>query len=360
MKQRLMIVWAIAQKDIVDAIRQQYLFFNLLLPFIIALVFGFMPQGADAANPLNIVAYDPGDSRLVMALQTLPQVELSTVSQPEAVLLAVEQDQIGGLIIPTSFDAEVQSRQQPELTVYINGDKSALEQQSFQQLIEQQVWALGEQPTRIDWVDNPSTPAQADPEDVSPDVGLFIGLSVIALVINGISLVPLLIVEEKEKHTLQALLVSPAHPGDIAFGKGIAGLIYSLLSVAILVALYQGWQGDWPVSIVVLLLGALAMVALGLIVGSVCHTSMHVNVWGSLLLFVLLVPTAILMFDVPFIVTIILQAFPTYHLIHVLQLSLAGETATVPLQVVSSIVMLLLIILMSFGSVAWLLRREEG
>ena len=139
----------------------------------------------------------------------------------------------------------------------------------------------------------------------------------------------------------------------------MTGMVYSALMVAILLVMHQGWQGDWIVSMVVLFMGALAMVTLGLILGSLCQTSMQVNTWATIQLFVFVVPVVTLVFDMPLFVTAILYVTPTHHLVEVLQLSLAGETNTAPLQVVSSIIMLLLITLGAFGIVAWLLRREE-
>ncbi|NOK63348.1 MAG: hypothetical protein GFH27_549361n17 [Chloroflexi bacterium AL-W] len=121
------------------------------------------------------------------------------------------------------------------------------------------------------------TSAQADLKEVSLDASVFIALSTMASPITGVFLVPILIVVEKEKHTLQAILVSPARPIEIALGKTLTGLVYSMLTVAALIALNQGWTGDWLVSIVAILMGALAMVALGLIAGSVCHTSTQVK-----------------------------------------------------------------------------------
>ncbi|MEM8532275.1 MAG: ABC transporter permease [Chloroflexota bacterium] len=353
-RQRLNIVWAIAQKDIIDAIRHQYILFSLLLPIILSPAMSLIIPMLNAANIINIVVYDPGNSRFVASLQTLPQVELSRVAEPEAVSLAIQQDQIGGLIVPANFDTEMQVEQQPALKAYINNDKPVDEQQSFQQLLEQQVRSLGDQPVRITWVDTSTSPMTIELQPL-----MFIMVLTITLPITGVFLVPLLIVEEKEKHTLQAILVSPARPIEIVLGKALTGLVYSVLIIAALIALNQGWTGDWLVSIATLLIGAFAMVALGLIVGSVCHTSTQVNAWSGIQVLIFMAPIMALVYDVPPLVTVALSALPTYHLVEVLQLSLAGETATAPLQVVSSIVMLLLITLVAFGIVAWLLRREE-
>ena len=356
MKQRLMIVWAIAHKDMLDALKQQYLLFSLSLPILLSLALSFIPQDAGAANALNVVVYDPGESQFIATLQALPEIELSRVSQLEDVLAPLQADHIGGLIIPANFDAEIQTGQQPELVVSVNGERSIVEQQLFRRLIEQQVWELVEQPARINWIEQNTT----SPTIIQAQHATFISMIVFALPLTGIFLVPLLIVEEKEKQTLQALLVSPARPIEIALGKAMTGVVYSAAMVAILLVMQQGWQGDWLVSMVVLFMGALAMVTLGLILGSLFRTSMQVNTWSGLLLLIFMVPIVVLVFDMPLFVTAMLYVLPTYHLVEVLQLSLAGETATAPLQVVSSIVMLLLITLGAFGVVAWLLRREES
>jgi ABC-type Na+ efflux pump permease subunit len=48
-------------------------------------------------------------------------------------------------------------------------------------------------------------------------------LLIVVLAMTGAYMLPTLLVEEKEKHTLQALLVSPASPGDIVISKALTG-----------------------------------------------------------------------------------------------------------------------------------------
>ena len=52
----------------------------------------------------------------------------------------------------------------------------------------------------------------------------------IALLTIGILLSPLLIIEEKESHTFEALLVSPASFTQVIAGKALAGASYCLIA----------------------------------------------------------------------------------------------------------------------------------
>ena len=61
-----------------------------------------------------------------------------------------------------------------------------------------------------------------------------ISLSLAVVIITiGIILVPFLMIEEKENHTIEALMVSPAIYSQIVIGKAIAGTFYCLVAAAI-------------------------------------------------------------------------------------------------------------------------------
>ena len=63
------VVAAIAQKDIVDAIRNRYLLVALLTPLLVAILFRVLLPGINSLNNLTIVVHDPGNSRLVSELR---------------------------------------------------------------------------------------------------------------------------------------------------------------------------------------------------------------------------------------------------------------------------------------------------
>jgi ABC-2 type transport system permease protein len=89
-----------------------------------------------------------------------------------------------------------------------------------------------------------------------------------AVVIAALFLPASSILDEREKHTLDAVLVTPANINEVLLGKGLLGVIMGLvLGVASLVM--NQAMGDRPLAVVLfLLIGSIMMAELGLILGA--------------------------------------------------------------------------------------------
>ncbi|HKR61451.1 MAG TPA: hypothetical protein VJS64_17320, partial [Pyrinomonadaceae bacterium] len=136
----LRVVAAISWKDIVDSIRNRYLLVALLTPLLVAVLFRVLLPGLTNVDSLTIVVHDPGSSRLVSELRPIPLVKLVEAGSAEAVATDVEKSKaVGGLAIPANFDVDVAAGKEPELTVYLNNKKNAIEQATFRQVLERQV-----------------------------------------------------------------------------------------------------------------------------------------------------------------------------------------------------------------------------
>jgi ABC-2 type transport system permease protein len=352
-------VWAITRKDLVDAAKNQWLLLGLIMPIAMALLFRvFFPSG-DEANTLAVAVYDPGHSRLVAALRQLPELQVLEAASEEALRDEVEGEAVGGLAVPVGFDMAVEAGERPTLVVYRNVRASGSELAAFRQLLDQRVWALTgqEMPARTTFVDVPALPAGAT--EFRIDRYLLIILLVLALSMVGNLVVPVLMVEEKEKHTLQVLLVSPARPVDVVVGKALTGLIYSLLVAGVLLALSQGLTGDLPVTIIIVLLGSLFMVAVGLLIGGLCHTTAQVNTWATIIMLVLVLPVwSIEALQPPAFVDAATRLIPSYYLVKPLGLALAGQVSLT--QVWVDLAILAGSAIVALAGVVWALRRGVG
>ena len=350
---------AIAQKDIVDAVKNLYLLFSLVLPIGISLLFRLVFPGPDELGTLTIAVYDPGGSRLVAALREMFQVRLLEVTSDQQLAEGVEKKAVGGLAVPAGFDAAVEAGEQPELTVYLNRRRTGYERIAFKRLVEQQVWALVEQPppVRITWADVASPVGSQAGGKFRLDHLLLIIYLVMAVAMAGVFVVPTLLVEEKEKHTLDALLMSPADTAEVVAGKALTGLLYSLLIAGALLVLNPGWAGDWPVTLLAVLLGSLFMVAVGLLMGSLFRTTMQVNTWSSIFMLALMSPSWFLMLDLPTSLETAFCLIPTHYLADALELALAGEAALA--QVWGDLAVLAGSVIVAFAAVVWTLRRQE-
>jgi ABC-2 type transport system permease protein len=355
------IILAITQKDIRDAIKNRYLLIGLVLPIAMSLLFRLLFSGTTDLGTLPVAVYNPGGSRFASQWQALPQIKLRVVDSIEQLKEQTTGpgSAIAGIAIPANFDQDIASGKQPELTVYLNIKKGTAQRSAFRELMIQQVWALNPAavPARINWSETSAAEGSPTGATFRVDLYLLILLLVMSLAMTGAFVVPLLLVEEKEKHTMEFLLVSPATAPEVVMGKALTGLVYSAIGAGAMLLLNRGWMGNWPVTILAVLLGALFMVAVGLLMGSIFQTTMQVNTWSSIILMVLLLPTWFTVIQIPPAINTTIRLIPTYYLADLLSQSLSDAairtTAFIDFGVLTASVSLM------YGLVIWILRRQE-
>jgi hypothetical protein len=150
------------------------------------------------------------------------------------------------------------------------------------------------------------------------------------LLIIGVAVVPYLLIEEKEAHTFDALLVSPASYAQVVAGKALAGAAYCLLGGAIVLALVTRWIVHWDLALVALLLGAALAVGVGLLGGALARDAQTLGMGMALVVLILLLP-AILglgsLSGLPAWARAALPYFPTTALMDLIRASMAGEVS---------------------------------
>lgn len=350
------VVSAITRKDVVDAIRHRYLLTALVTPLFVALLFRVMLPGNDRSL-LNVVVHDAGASALVTELRNIPRIGVLQAASADALDEEVaKRKAIGGLAVPANFDADMAAGKQPRLTVYINNERTVFEQVAFRRMLDQMVRAAAKQPepANLVWVDV----GEAD-EELKGGAGLDQMLLPLLLILTfgmtGAFVVPLLIVEEKEKRTLDFLLSSPASLKEIVAGKALTGVVYTLLIAGLLLGINRHLVRDWPLTLATMVLGLLFVVGVGLVIGSLLNNTMQVNTWASLVLIVLLAPSFPLIglsgwFDKA------VRVVPTYYLSEALKLAMAG-TVTSQLWIYLAVILGCTIVV--FAGAAWALHRRD-
>lgn len=353
------VVAAIAQKDLVDAIRNRYLLVALLTPLSIALLIRVLVPGLDSLTKMTLVVHDPGKSSLVTQMRTIPQMKLVETGSADAVEGEVEKSKaIGGVVVPDNFDADVAVGKQPDVTVYVNNKKNGLEQASFRILMQQQILSLVKSPlpARLNWIDVG--------KEAESDIGRGVNLTqmflplllLLAFGMTGALVVPLLLVEEKEKRTMDFLLTSPARLSDIITGKALTGVVYSVLIAAALLAINRQIIGNWPLTLLTIVLGLLLIVSIGLLMGSIFQSTMQVNTWASVALLVLLAPS--LPFPgAPALLEGAMRLIPTYYFVEALKSSLAGSPSP---RIWVQLLVVLACTFIAFFAGTRALRREQN
>jgi ABC-2 type transport system permease protein len=359
-RERARIIGAITQKDLVEAVKNLNLLFILILPVGASTLFRLILPTSAQLGTMEIAVYAPEGSRLVTALRSSPQVRLFEAPSTGAARARVEREALGGVSIPARFDEAVDAGKRPELTVYINRQRPPIATVAFERLIGEQVRALAGEPlpARLRWTEVGKPPA-GQPGDAFPMRDfILIVLLLTGLAMTGAYVVPVLVVEEKEKHTLEALLLSPAGPVEVIVAKALTGLIYCLLIVGVLLTLNQGWTGDWPVTVLALVLGALFTVSVGLLLGGLVQTTAQLNTWATIVLMLLFLPGGGSLPGLPDPMASVRVLVPTHYMTRLVQMGLAGAAS--PAAVWRDVALLAGSVALVFAAAVWALRREQA
>ncbi len=274
------IVLAIARKDATDILLNRAMVINLALPILIALLFWFI-NTLVGSHTNELLVYNPGQSQAAqVVIKAFTNAHVTLASSPAEVASAFGADgshqstpYAAGLSIPLDFDSSLKAGSHPQLSLYVNGDstspntvallKAAIDNYARTSADPQPPVTL--QTTFI----NPPSTASTD-IDISKFYAEFMLLTSFMV---GLTFVPLLLIEEKEKKTLRMLMVAPTSFGDVIVGKLLVALAYQIFMTGVALAILNGFTGQVGLVVLFALLGACFSLALGLVIGAVFATS---------------------------------------------------------------------------------------
>ena len=351
----LYIVWTIAAKDLVDAVKSK-LVVSLIIGLSIMLLLPKMMSLIIAPPYTEVAVYDPGSSRLVGELEDSPQFRLrkaSSAQELEGLLINSMNCELG-LAVPTDLDQVLESGGQPKLDGYVtwaNRTKAPGLKSDF----EQQIAELLGQPVHINIEGNIVYPP--------PDSGLLLGMvtstAIVIIIMMGITLVPNLLFEEKQTKTMEALLVSPASIGQVVMGKALAGLFYVLVTAGVVFAV--NWTGvvHWGLAILFAISIGLFATAVGLVLGSFFERPQDVTGWTGLLLVVFAGSMFVDMvgLQIPTFIQTIVPWVPSVALAEVFRFAFSEDVAWA--QVWTNLGIVLGVSTLLYAIVVWKVRRWD-
>lgn len=355
---------AVARKDALDLILNPGTLVVLLIPILVALLFAVL-SGALSPGVSRLLVYNPGGSAVEQVLsEGFPHAQMTQAQSAGEVQAAFEGDgsspYAAGLVVPAGFETSVLAGEPAQLEVYFNAqDVSAQQQQLLKRALSDYARNLAQPQTPVTLA--ASSINSADAGSASMPLGPFYALlAVMTSFIVGASLMPALLIEEKERKTLWMLLVSPATMTDVVAGKLLVGMGYQVLLSLVTLAVQHAFTRQSLVIVLFILLGACLTVAMGLLVGSIFR-SIHVGgpFTGMIALF-FLIPA---FFAGPFgrmfdggLLPQVMRLLPTYYLANGLLAALQGKAA--PQQIVADGAVVLCTALAFFAAAVWVLRRQ--
>ena len=355
---KLRIVFALAAKDIADGFKNKVTLTLIVTMLLVVLMFRFLPYFTRGSE-MNVVVYSPAPSSPVLdAILDSDQLELWEGYESETQMfrrLAEAEETEIGLVLPADLDTQLARGDRPEITAYVPYFTTAEDAESARQLVEEEIafWTGSEVTLNLQ-----RTRVFMDMDSHGASVPLIMTM-IYALTVVGVAFIPHLMVAEKKEKTIEALLVSPATPGLITIGKGIAGLFYALVSAGIVLAIYAPFILNWPLAILAALLGAMLMVTLGLILGTRFENRQQLQIvaWVLIAPFMLGYFLSLESSLFPEIVGRILDWIPTVTLGRLLMVAMVPEFPWLPWTM--DLFYLAGLALACSGIVIWLLRRMD-
>lgn len=328
----LRMIRTIFRKDLLDAIRDARVLVALIVPLGLGLLYGQIFQD-EVEVPSASVAYTSVDETMLpeaigMALGPRVELTFTEFDSPDAVRQQIDgKDADVGLVVPAGFDAAVAAGQMPTLTVIHRdtpGYGSSIVLGALDGALRQMA---GQQP-----------PAQIDRDVLATEslsaqsifdkVGLrpYFLLAVVVMLIAMVAMlaVPVILSEEREKKTLDALVMVASY-ADVIVAKALVGLAYVAASVTILLAITRLVPSNPAMFVGAIFLFSLVLIGFGLLIGGLFRNANQVNTWSGFLMMPVIAPAFIVGLDLPRAVQVILDVLPTSQASKLLINGLTGE-----------------------------------
>ena len=352
------ITLAIAAKDIADAIKNKTTL-SIMLGVAVMMLSGLaLPLLLGLRRIPTAVVYDPAKSTLIRGLTARSEFRLRLAASQEDLesTVAGSPELMLGIVIPAGFQQAEGSGGEIEMDGYFthwaNPDKVAGLVAFFEEELSRASW----QTVRINVEGHALYP--------SSDLGLqpsllAMNLTILLLVV-GLALVPHLLIEEKETHTFDALLVSPARFSQVVAGKALAGMFYCLCAAVVVFLFSTRWIVHWEIAALAFLLGAVFAVAVGLLMGILSENPTTINLWMGLLLLLLVVPMLLVELasaKLPALVQAILPWTPSVAMAKLVGFSMVGAVPAADIW--SNAGILAVESLVVYALVVWRVRRSD-
>jgi ABC-2 type transport system permease protein len=359
-RERLRIIWAIAAKDIVDAVKNRTILSVVLGMAMLMLSAQAFPALLKLSAIPRAVVYDVGNppespSRLLAAMAEDGTYRLTQVDSQQALeeVLAELNAEVLGLVIPAGSEARLDAGEPVVLEGYVAWSRRAAADELAAEMAAYLATLLGT-PVQVETTGHLVTP----PPEGTGTLGMTAAVLALVLITTGGFLVPYLIFEEKQTHTMDALLVSPASAADIVLGKAVAGLVYCLVAMAVVLAFNHSSVAGWGVAVLAVLVGALLSVGVGLLMGTLFETAQQVGAWMVIPIVILMAPVLLgTLGNLPPLLDAVLPWLPTMALGDLFLLSFSGQATLA--HGLPDLALVLAWSVPVYAAVVWRVRRSD-
>jgi ABC-2 type transport system permease protein len=342
-------------KEVLHGPKNFVFIFALVVPLVLSLVMSLLFGTLFSGRPRLGIA-DEGHSQLPRLAAGLDSLILKQYATATELRQAVERGAVDlGIALPPGFDERLQQGDPAGLAAYIWGQSllknRAVLGTTFVVLVRQ----IAGQETPVEIV--PETLGDADS---TPWEQRLLPLVVLMAVVLGGSMVPATsLVNEKQKRTLGAVVVTPASLADVFFAKVLVGAILGLLTGTLTLAINRAWGAQPALLLLVLALGAILAAVFGILLGAFVKDVNSLFATLKAIGILLYAPAFLYLF--PEIPEWIGRIFPTYYLIApVVEITQRGGTWADVAWQLAVLVVLIAALIGATALVAGKMRLQEA
>lgn len=279
-------ILAIARKDALDIWLDKGKLAALVFPLVLALLWlgiSRLSSGPPAPATTALLVYNPGQSQLEQTVSGLfPSTKITQASSPQQVAEAFMESGTSttahydvGLVIPTNFEASLKAGSQPRVSLYLNTTAVSSGQEALvQAAISYYARTVVTPASPVNLMTSTIHPAPASTAPSITLTGEYTNLVVPISLVAGLSLLPMLLIEEKEKKTLRMLMVSPASYTDVLIGKVLVVFGYQVMLTLTVLTLFGAFSSsNAPLLLLYVLCGVVLAMSIGLLLGIMVDTA---------------------------------------------------------------------------------------
>ncbi|HLI51142.1 MAG TPA: ABC transporter permease [Thermomicrobiaceae bacterium] len=358
------LILTIFKKDLRAAIKDGRVLVAIIVPIALGVFYSFIFPSSTPLPSATIAYQSAGPTSLPQRLQALAgdqvKLEVRPETSPQQVRQAVDKQSADvGLVIPANFDAAVAAGQSPPLTV-IRRETSTFGANFVQAALNNVLREMAGQqdPAKVAVNVIPkSTGSQTVFEEINARRYFVLAAAVMVIGMIGMLAVPIILTDEQEKKTLDALVMIASYV-DVVIAKALVGIVYIAVSLTLLLGI-TGTRLKAPVLFVGgAFLLSVAVLGFGLMLAGIFKSANQLNTWSGVILIPIIAPAFIVGFGGPKALRIIMDVLPTSQAMKILINGLDNKTYFTD-------IWLSFLVILAWGVIAyvlllWSLRRRQA
>lgn len=348
------IIFAITSKDIVDALKNKTTLTILLSVMFLAIMYKLLPILESEPIPYVFV-HDAGQSIQLQKLVDSDQIIIRIIDDFNRFIefFRLHADAELGLVFPVDFDQQLANGQIPVIQGYFLHWVNPAQVESQRADVENRISQIVGNPVEISMQNGNLTLLPESGSGYLVSVGI-----VFILIMLGITLIPNLMLEEKNTKTLDALLVSPASSVHIVISKALTGLFYTLAFVILMLVLNASFISQWWLALSTVALTILISIAIGLLLGTLVNNRQQLLMAANLIILPALLPIFLITVDnlLPGWLIQLVYWLPTVSATSLLRISFSDQLTASSLPWLGS---LLIVAVCLLGWETWLVRHSD-